>query len=396
MIQYISKPFKWFFRLEAASGLVLLFAAILALIISNSNLSDLYYETLETKFLLGFRDIGLNLTVIHWINDVLMAIFFFLVSLEIKREFIQGELSNPKQALLPIIGAVGGMVVPALIYIIINYGNAVTLKGWAIPSATDIAFSLGVLSLLGKKVPVSLKVFLTALAIIDDLGAIIIIAFFYSDNVQITYLALMFLSVVALIFLNRFNVRNFIPYLIIGIFLWEFTHASGIHATISGVILALTIPHKNNNKAIGLKDSLLLKLEHSISPYVAFGIMPIFAFANAGVSLEGLSFNSLFESVPLGIVCGLFFGKQIGVFLFSFVSIKLKLAAMPNNSNILSLYGVGVLTGIGFTMSLFVGNLAFINDIEYMDGVKIGVLVGSFLSTILGFILIYFSKNDRR
>ena len=178
MIQYISKPFKWFFRLEAASGLVLLFAAILALIISNSNLSDLYYETLETKFLLGFRDIGLNLTVIHWINDVLMAIFFFLVSLEIKREFIQGELSNPKQALLPIIGAVGGMVVPALIYIIINYGNAITLKGWAIPSATDIAFSLGVLSLLGKKVPVSLKVFLTALAIIDDLGAIIIIAFF--------------------------------------------------------------------------------------------------------------------------------------------------------------------------------------------------------------------------
>ena len=262
MIQYISKPFKWFFRLEAASGLVLLFAAILALIISNSNLSDLYYETLETKFLLGFRDIGLNLTVIHWINDVLMAIFFFLVSLEIKREFIQGELSNPKQALLPIIGAVGGMVVPALIYIIINYGNAITLKGWAIPSATDIAFSLGVLSLLGKKVPVSLKVFLTALAIIDDLGAIIIIAFFYSDNVQITYLALMFLSVVILILLNRFNIKNFTPYLIIGIFLWEFTHASGIHATISGVILALTIPHKNNNKKIGLKDSLLLKLEH--------------------------------------------------------------------------------------------------------------------------------------
>ena len=215
------------------------------------------------------------------------------------------------------------------IYIIINYGNAITLKGWAIPSATDIAFSLGVLSLLGKKVPVSLKVFLTALAIIDDLGAIIIIAFFYSDNVQITYLALMFLSVILLILLNRFNVRNFIPYLIIGIFLWEFTHASGIHATISGVILALTIPHKNNNKKIGLKDSLLLKLEHSISPYVAFGIMPIFAFANAGVSLEGLSFNSLFESVPLGIVCGLFFGKQIGVFLFSIVSIKLKLAAMP-------------------------------------------------------------------
>ena len=314
MIQYISKPFKWFFRLEAASGLVLLFAAVFALIISNSEFSNLYYETLETKILFGFNDVGLKLSVLHWINDVLMAVFFFLVSLEIKREFIQGELSNPKQALLPIIGAVGGMVVPALIYIIINYNNAATLKGWAIPSATDIAFSLGVLSLLGKKVPISLKVFLTALAIIDDLGAIIIIAFFYSDNVQILYLALMFLSVILLILLNRFNIKNFVPYLIIGIFLWEFTHASGIHATISGVILALTIPHKSFKKKIDFKDSLLLKLEHSISPYVAFGIMPIFAFANAGVSLDGLTFNSLFEPVPLGIVCGLFFGKQIGVF----------------------------------------------------------------------------------
>jgi len=236
-------------------------------------------------------------------------------------------------------------------------------------------------------------VFLTALAIIDDLGAIIIIAFFYSDNVQILYLALMFLSVILLILLNRFNIKNFVPYLIIGIFLWEFTHASGIHATISGVILALTIPHKSFKKKIDFKDSLLLKLEHSISPYVAFGIMPIFAFANAGVSLDGLTFNSLFEPVPLGIVCGLFFGKQIGVFLFSYISIRLKYAAMPNNSNMLSFYGVGVLTGIGFTMSLFVGNLAFVNDMMYMDGVKIGVLVGSLLSTILGFTLIYFSKK---
>ena len=240
-----------------------------------------------------------------------MAIFFFFVSLEIKREFLQGELSNPKQALLPIIGAVGGMVVPALFYIVVNYSDSATLKGWAIPSATDIAFSLGVLSLLGKRVPVSLKVFLTALAIIDDLGAIVIIAFFYSGNIQIKYLILMLVALIVLIALNKFKVKNFLPYLIVGIFLWDFTHQSGIHATIAGVILALTIPHNIKNN----KKSLLLKLEHGLSPYVAFGIMPIFAFANAGVSLEGLTFSTLLNPVPLGIVLGLFLVNKL-VFLF--------------------------------------------------------------------------------
>ena len=390
MIQHITKPFKYFFRLEAASGLVLLFAAILALIISNGNLSEYYFNTLDKYITLGTKEFGLKLSVLHWINDVLMAIFFFFVSLEIKREFIQGELSNPKQAMLPIIGAVGGMAIPALFYVVVNYSNSATLNGWAIPSATDIAFSLGVLSLLGKRVPVSLKVFLTALAIIDDLGAIVIIAFFYSGNIEIKYLVLMFISLVLLISLNKFKIKSFIPFLIVGIFLWDFTHQSGIHATIAGVLLALTIPHNVKSS----KNSMLLKLEHGLSPYVAFGIMPIFAFANAGVSLEGLTFATLLSPVPLGIVLGLFFGKQIGVFVLSYISVKLNLADKPTNSTWPAFYAVSILTGIGFTMSLFVGNLAFANNMEYMDGVKIGVLTGSLLSTLFGyFLLLIFSKK---
>ncbi len=389
MIDYISKPFKWFFKLEAASGLVLLFAAIIALIISNSNLSELYFSTLEKYLFLGINDFGLKLSVIHWINDALMAIFFFFVTLEIKREFLQGELSNIKQALLPIIAAVGGMVIPALIYIFINLGDTQTLNGWAIPSATDIAFSLGVLSLLGKRVPLSLKVFLTALAIIDDLGAIVIIALFYSGDLSIKYLSLMLLAFIILLLINKFNIKKFLPYLLVGLLLWDFTHNSGIHATIAGVLLAMTIPHRKKEKDY----SLLLKVEHAISPYVAFGIMPLFAFANAGVSLEGLSFSSLLDKVPLGIVLGLFVGKQLGVFVFSYVSIKLKIASMPNNSNWYNFYGVGILTGIGFTMSLFVGNLAFAENLQYMDGVKIGVLTGSLLSTLAGYFLILLTPN---
>jgi len=389
MLNYISKPFKWFFKLEAASGLVLLIATILALIISNSFYSELYFQTLEKYLFIGINQFGLKLSVIHWINDALMAIFFFFVTLEIKREFIQGELSNIKQALLPIIAAVGGMLVPALIYVFINFGNMETLKGWAIPSATDIAFSLGVLSLLGKRVPLSLKVFLTALAIIDDLGAIIIIAVFYSGELSFKYLLLMLFAFLVLLSINKFNIKKFLPYLIVGIFLWDFTHNSGIHATIAGVLLAITIPHREKEKDF----SLLMKIEHAISPYVAFAIMPLFAFANAGVSLEGLSFDTLLNKVPLGILLGLFVGKQLGVFIFSYISIKLKIAQMPSNTNWFNFYGVGVLTGIGFTMSLFVGNLAFIDNIQYMDGVKIGVLTGSLLSTLLGYFLILFTPN---
>jgi NhaA family Na+:H+ antiporter len=389
MINYISKPFRWFFKLEAASGLVLFFAAIIALFISNSDLSDLYFATLNKYLFIGINNFGLKLSVLHWINDALMAIFFFFVTLEIKREFLQGELSNIKQALLPIIAAVGGMLVPALFYVFINLGDSETLNGWAIPSATDIAFSLGVLSLLGKRVPLSLKVFLTALAIIDDLGAIVIIALFYSGELSIKYLTLMLLAFIVLLLINKFNIKKFLPYLVVGLFLWDFTHNSGIHATIAGVLLAMTIPHRKKEKDF----SLLIKIEHAISPYVAFGIMPLFAFANAGVSLEGLSFASLLDKVPLGIVLGLFLGKQLGVFMFSYASIKLKIAQMPNDTSWYNFYGVVFVTGIGFTMSLFVGNLAFAENMQYMDGVKIGVLTGSLLSTLFGYFLILLTPN---
>jgi len=381
MIKRLSKPFKWFFQLEAASGLILLIAAIIALIVSNSNFSDLYFNTLEHYLFVGINEFGLKLSLHHWINDLLMAVFFFFVTLEIKREFIQGELSNLKKAMLPIIAAVGGMVVPALFYIAINFENSETLNGWAIPSATDIAFSLGILSLLGSRVPISLKIFLTALAIIDDLGAILIIAFFYSGDLSISYLSLILISYIFLLILNKLGVKKFLPYLLVGIFMWYFTYKSGIHATIAGVLLASTIPHKVKDKDF----SLLIKIEHMISPYVAFMIMPLFAFANAGVSLEGLTLSSLMMPVPFGIVLGLFVGKQMGVMFFSFFAVKFKIAQMPDNSNWFSLYGVSILTGIGFTMSLFVGNLAFIDNTQYIDGVKIGVLAGSLLSTVIGY-----------
>ena len=312
MLKYLSSPFKWFFKLEAASGLVLLISAILALIVSNSDLSKIYFETLDKYLFIGINDFGIKLSVLHWINDALMAIFFFFVTLEIKREFIEGELSNFKQAMLPIMGAIGGMVVPALVYIFINYGDTETLRGWAIPSATDIAFSLGVLSLLGSRVPISLKVFLTALAIIDDLGAIIIIAFFYTGDLKIHYLGLIVVAFILLLILNKFNVKNFILYLLIGIVMWDFTHQSGIHATIAGVLLATTIPHRKKPKEF----SLLIKIEHAISPYVAFGIMPLFAFANAGVSLEGLSLSSFMSKVPLGYIIRIIFRKTIWCFYF--------------------------------------------------------------------------------
>jgi NhaA family Na+:H+ antiporter len=384
MIKNLSKPFKWFFQLEAASGLILLIAAIIALVFSNSNFSDFYFNTLEQYLFIGINEFGLKLSVHHWINDLLMAVFFFFVTLEIKREFIQGELSNLKKAMLPIVAAIGGMIVPAFFYVAINFTNSETLQGWAIPSATDIAFSLGILSLLGSRVPISLKIFLTALAIIDDLGAILIIAFFYSGDLNISYLCLILITYIFLIILNKLGFKKFLPYLLVGIFMWFFTYKSGIHATIAGVLLASTIPHRIKDKDF----SLLVKIEHTISPYVAFMIMPLFAFANAGVSLEGLTMSSLLMPVPLGIVLGLFVGKQIGVMLFSFFAVKFGIAQMPDNSNWFSLYGVSILTGIGFTMSLFVGNLAFIESTQYIDGVKIGVLAGSLLSTIFGYLML--------
>ena len=382
MITKISSFFKWYIKHETSAGITLLVMTVIALIISNSMFSEDYFKALKTYYSLGFGDFALKLSLFHWINDALMAIFFLVVGLEIKREFVEGELAKPTQAALPILGAVGGMLVPALIYIGFNLDTPETLKGWAIPSATDIAFSIGVLSLLGSRVPLSLKVFLVALAIIDDMGAVIIIALFYTTELNVTFLMLMFLCFAILLIFNKMNVKYFSAYAIVGLFMWFFTHESGIHATIAGVLLAITIPHKKDKSHHG--TSMLKHVEHSLAPYVSFLIMPIFAFANAGVNFDGMSISQLFTPVPLGICLGLFVGKQLGVFAFAYGAIKFGIAEKPEGASWTSFYATGVLTGIGFTMSLFVGNLAFPNS-DIIDGVKIGVLLGSLLSTLLGY-----------
>jgi len=384
MINKISSFFKWYIKHETSAGITLLVMTILALMVSNSFLSEIYFKELKTYYSLGFGNFALKMSVHHWINDALMAVFFLLVGLEIKREFVEGELSRSAQAALPIIGAIGGMLVPALIYVAFNYQDPYTIKGWAIPSATDIAFSIGVLSLLGSRVPLSLKVFLVALAIIDDMGAVIIIALFYTTKLNITFISLMLLCFSILIIMNRMNVKYLSIYLLIGLFMWFFTYKSGVHATIAGVLLAIAIPHKSDKSH---HTSMLKHLEHTLAPYVSFLIMPIFAFANAGVSFDGMSINMLFEPVPLGILLGLFLGKQLGVFTFSYGAIKLGFAEKPTGASWISFYAVGILTGIGFTMSLFVGNLAFPNS-EVIDGVKIGVLLGSLFSTLLGYAML--------
>ncbi len=390
MIAKTTSFFKWFIKQETSAGIVLVFMTVIALIVSNSVLSDTYFSILKTYIPLGFSEFKLKLSVFHWINDALMAIFFLVVGLEIKREFVEGELSRPKQAALPILGAVGGMLVPALVYVAFNYETPETLRGWAIPSATDIAFSIGILSLLGSRVPLSLKVFLVALAIIDDMGAVIIIAIFYSTKLNIFYLTLVLVSFLILMGLNKFKIKSFFPFAMVGTFMWFFTHESGIHATIAGVLLAITIPHEK--EIHGHTHSMLKKVEHSLAPYVSFIIMPVFALANAGVNLEGVSFIDLLSPVPLGICLGLFIGKQVGVFVFSIAAIKFGWAEKPDNCNWVSFYGVGILTGIGFTMSLFVGNLAFPNS-DIIDGVKIGVLLGSLFSTVMGYIILLLSTK---
>ena len=392
MILKISSFFKWYIKHESTAGITLLVMTIIALIISNSVLSDDYFKALKTYYSLGFGDFKLKLSLFHWINDALMAIFFLVVGLEIKREFVEGELSRPTQAALPIMGAVGGMLVPALIYVAFNIQTPETLRGWAIPSATDIAFSIGILSLLGSRVPLSLKVFLVALAIIDDMGAVIIIAIFYTTELNTTYLGLMFACFAILLILNKFNVKYFSLYLFVGIFMWFFTHESGVHATIAGVLLAITIPHKQDSSHHG--KSMLKHVEHTLAPYVSFIIMPIFAFANAGVNFDGMSFAQFLEPVPIGICLGLFIGKQVGVFIFSVGAIKFGLAEKPNDASWGSFYGVGILTGIGFTMSLFVGNLAF-PESEIIDGVKIGVLLGSLFSTLAGYALLMITTKKK-
>lgn len=369
-----------FFQHQAAGGIVLMIAAVLALTLDNSPLAWLYDALLETPVVVQIGALELNKPLLLWINDGLMAIFFFLVGLEIKREVCEGRLSNLRQAGLPVIAAIGGMVVPALIYIAFNSGDPSALKGWAIPAATDIAFALGVLALLGPRVPPALKVFLLALAIIDDLGAIIIIALFYTSSLSLSVLAIAGIGLVALAYLNYRNVTHITPYLLVGLVVWVCVLKSGVHATLAGVAVALFIPlHAVDPDG----HSPLKKVEHGLAPWVAFAIMPIFAFANAGVSLHGLTLSSLFAGIPLGIALGLFLGKQIGIMGFVWAGVKLGIARLPDGVTWLQIYGVSMLAGIGFTMSLFIGTLAF-SDPEHAAAVRIGVLTGSILSAIAG------------
>ncbi|WP_207458627.1 Na+/H+ antiporter NhaA [Azospirillum sp. SYSU D00513] len=365
---------------EASGGLVLMAAAALALVVANSPLSDAYFHTLHS-YVLG-------LSIGHWINDGLMAVFFLLVGLEIKREMLDGQLSTWSRRILPGVAAAGGMAAPALVYVFFNAGTPETLAGWAIPAATDIAFALGVLSLLGPRVPVSLKVFLTALAIIDDLGAVIIIAIFYTSNLSLPALGLAAVLLAGLIGLNRAGVEKLWPYLIIGLGLWAAVLLSGVHATLAGVALALTIPLRPAPAAPDDLESPLHRLEHAIHGWVAFLIVPIFGFANAGVSFAGMDAAAVTGPVPLGIALGLFIGKQIGVFGTAWVTIRMGWADTPAGASMMQLYGTALLCGIGFTMSLFIGGLAFPQQPELSDAVKVGVLCGSIVSGIAGWVLL--------
>jgi len=376
-----------FTRLEAAGGIVLVISAIAAMTFANSPFGGAYIAFLDTPVAIQFGKLEIAKPLLLWINDGLMAIFFFLVGLEIKREFLEGELSSVSQIALPGIAAIGGMAIPALIYVMINWGSAENLNGWAIPAATDIAFALGILALVGSRAPLSLKVLLTAIAIFDDLGAIIIIAFFYTDQLSWTALAYGGVAVAGLIAVNLFRVTHIAAYLLLGIALWVCVLKSGVHATLAGVITALAIPLRTED-AEG--HSLLRHLEHKLHPWVAYGILPLFAFANAGISFEGVGLYNFVEPVKLGISLGLFVGKQIGVFGLLWFCVYYGIAKMPEGSSWPQLYGVALLTGVGFTMSLFIGSLAF-EHTDFDTPIKIGVFTGSILSGVFGFLVLRFA-----
>jgi NhaA family Na+:H+ antiporter len=369
---------KGFLASESAGGLVLMAAAALALVVANSPLSAGYFAILHAK-------VG-GLDVLHWINDGLMALFFLLVGLEIKREVVSGQLSTWSRRVLPGFAAAGGMAVPALVYLALQQGHPETVRGWAIPAATDIAFALGVLSLLGSRVPVSLKIFLTALAIIDDLGAILIIALFYTAEVHIWSLAGAGVVVAGLVVMNRLRVAALTPYLLLGGLLWWLVLRSGLHATLAGVALAFTVPARETQPG----HSPLLRLEHGLQPWIAFAVTPVFGFANAGISFAGMSLAALQAPAPLGVAAGLFLGKQVGVFGAAWLAIKLRLAELPARSTWRQLYGVSVLCGVGFTMSLFIGLLAFDAPL-LQEQAKLGVLVGSGLAAVVGWVVLFSS-----
>lgn len=425
-------PIKKFFQIEASGGIILLIVTIFSLIWANSPYSGYYFDLWSINISLGIGNFTFDKTLLIWINDGLMTIFFFLVGLEIKRELIIGELSSFKKAILPFVAALGGMLFPALIFFLINKGTD-TINGWGIPVATDIAFSLGILSLVQKRVPFSLKVFLTAFAIIDDIGAVLIIAIFYTSEITYIYLAISLLLFFTLVLFNILHIRKPLVYLLPGFLMWIFLYYSGVHPTISGILLALTIPTvaridyksflSSSKKSLDDLENSIIKnnkyittnelntgvfrlenscekvlapahrIEHKLHPYVAYFIIPLFAFANAGVRIEGSFWNALLKPVTLGIILGLFFGKQIGISLFSWLSFKFKISALPSRASFKQIYSISCLGGIGFTMSLFIANLAF-DNIQILNDAKIGILFGSLISGIAGYItLILFDKK---
>lgn len=376
---------RWFHH-EATPGVLLMLAMVSALLVANSG-ADWYGQLLGTKLTMTAGGWGIDKALLLWVNDGLMAVFFLLVGLELKREVMYGALSDPKKVILPLAAALGGIAIPSGIYAWVNWGDEFAMNGWAIPAATDIAFALGVLAILGSRVPVALKILLTSVAVIDDLAAIVIIALFYTDQLSVASLMTALLMLVGLFGLNRIGVKRFTPYVLLGIILWVAVLKSGVHATLAGVALAAFIP---SGRDADDKGSLMYRMEHGLHPWVVFGVLPVFAFVNAGVPIVGLTFDALLQPIPLGIALGLFLGKQVGIFSASFIAVKSGLAKLPDGIGWAKLYGLSALCGIGFTMSLFIGGLAFEGAAEagVVTNDRIGILAGSFLSALLGVVIL--------
>ncbi|MGE6289324.1 Na+/H+ antiporter NhaA [Aeromonas media] len=387
----MSDVFKRFLKLESASGIILILAALLAIGLANSALAEHYQSFLNTQVQVRIAALDINKPLLLWINDGFMALFFLLVGLEVKREMLEGALSSRVQATFPAIAAVGGMLAPALIYTFFNYEDEVTRAGWAIPAATDIAFALGVMALLGKRVPTSLKVFLLALAIMDDLGVIIIIALFYTQQLSLTALAVGIVATLTLLWMNRRGEDRIGLYMLVGLVLWVAVLKSGVHATLAGVIVGFMIPISGKRYASPLKH-----LEHALHPWSAYLILPLFAFANAGVSLDGIQLSDLLSPVPMGIILGLFIGKPLGIFTVSWLSVKLGIAQLPSGVSFKQIFAVSILCGIGFTMSMFIASLAFEHGgLDYGSYSRLGILVGSTLAAVIGFIALRISLPNR-
>jgi NhaA family Na+:H+ antiporter len=389
------KAIEELMKKESSAGILLIFITILALFLQNSFMSGFYTSFLHTPVEIRFGDLQIAKPLLLWVNDGLMAVFFFLIGLEVKKEVMEGHLSSLKQVTLPGIAAVGGMVVPALVFILFNKGESFAMNGWAIPTATDIAFALGILSLLGSRVPISLKIFLMALAIIDDLGAIVIIALFYTSDLSIFSITIAAVSLLILFIMNKMNIAIKSAYIVVGIILWVSVLKSGVHATLAGVALAFMIPMSSKDKE-GNSFSMAKEMEQDLHKWVAFFILPLFAFVNAGVDLKGISPGEMLGSVPLGIMFGLFIGKQVGVFGFSWLAIKMGVASLPKESNWILLYGVSVLTGIGFTMSLFVDSLAYNDTQIYHYADKLAILLGSLFSGLLGYLILRMATGKEK